>query len=108
MLMNPCTVGNQKTSDGGKSALKYGVSITDACINWEDTERVLSLLADAVKQRRKVLSANDHVQMVGVNGHIQVLSANGHAQALGVNGHAQTLEASDHAQALRPGLLASG
>jgi 3-deoxy-7-phosphoheptulonate synthase len=37
---------------GGKDALKYGVSITDACINWEDTEKVLAVLADSVKQRR--------------------------------------------------------
>lgn len=37
---------------GGKDALKYGVSITDACIGWEDTEDVLQVLADAVKQRR--------------------------------------------------------
>ncbi|PFH61131.1 hypothetical protein XA68_18138 [Ophiocordyceps unilateralis] len=50
--------GNQKISAEGKSGLRYGVSITDACINWEDTESVLHLLADAVKQRRKVLALN--------------------------------------------------
>ncbi|CAK9440344.1 uncharacterized protein LODBEIA_P44440 [Lodderomyces beijingensis] len=38
--------------EGGKDALKYGVSITDACIGWETTEEVLKMLADAVKQRR--------------------------------------------------------
>lgn len=42
----------------GKSALKYGVSITDACINWEDTESVLETLANAVKQRRSATGAN--------------------------------------------------
>ena len=36
----------------GKSGLKYGVSITDACIGWEDTESVLELLAKAVAERR--------------------------------------------------------
>jgi 3-deoxy-7-phosphoheptulonate synthase len=46
----------------GKSGLKYGVSITDACIDWAETETVLDTLADAVKQRRKVQGAN------GVNG----------------------------------------
>ncbi|OAQ72386.1 phospho-2-dehydro-3-deoxyheptonate aldolase [Pochonia chlamydosporia 170] len=52
--------GNQKVPPEGKSGLKYGVSITDACINWKDTESVLDLLADAVKQRRQVLGANGH------------------------------------------------
>lgn len=46
--------------DEGKSGLKYGVSITDACINWEDTEAVLDNLAEAVKQRRKALGVNGH------------------------------------------------
>lgn len=50
--------GNQKVPKEGKSGLKYGVSITDACINWEDTETVLAELADAVKQRQKATVAN--------------------------------------------------
>jgi 3-deoxy-7-phosphoheptulonate synthase len=33
-------------------ALEYGVSITDACIGWDDTEKVLATLADGVRQRR--------------------------------------------------------
>ncbi len=33
-------------------ALQPGVSITDACIGWDDTVPVLRQLADAVKQRR--------------------------------------------------------
>lgn len=36
----------------GKDALKYGISITDACISWEDTEKVLAELAEAVAARR--------------------------------------------------------
>jgi len=39
----------------GKAGLKYGVSITDACIGWDDTEPVLKQLAEAVAERRKVL-----------------------------------------------------
>lgn len=42
----------------GKAGLQYGVSITDACIGWQDTEAVLDLLAQAVKKRREVLSQN--------------------------------------------------
>ncbi len=34
------------------SPLKYGVSITDACISWQDTEPMLETLAQAVQQRR--------------------------------------------------------
>lgn len=37
---------------GGKDALKYGVSITDSCINWETTVTVLKELAEAVQKRR--------------------------------------------------------
>jgi 3-deoxy-7-phosphoheptulonate synthase len=32
--------------------LEYGVSITDACIGWGDTEQVLRDLAAAVRARR--------------------------------------------------------
>lgn len=38
--------------EGGKDALTYGLSITDACIGWEDTEKVLELLANSVKAKR--------------------------------------------------------
>jgi 3-deoxy-7-phosphoheptulonate synthase len=56
--------GNQKVPAEGKAGLKYGVSITDACISWEDTEVVLQDLAEAVVARRKLLGkveqANGH------------------------------------------------
>jgi 3-deoxy-7-phosphoheptulonate synthase len=42
----------------GKTSLKYGVSITDACINFSATEKVLEELAEAVKSRRKVSATN--------------------------------------------------
>ncbi|ODV62804.1 3-deoxy-7-phosphoheptulonate synthase ARO4 [Ascoidea rubescens DSM 1968] len=44
--------GNQKVPPEGKSKLKYGVSITDACVSWETTVDMLEELADAVKTRR--------------------------------------------------------
>jgi 3-deoxy-7-phosphoheptulonate synthase len=49
------TSGNQKVPKEGKAGLKYGVSITDACIGWEDTESVLEVLAKAVAQRREIV-----------------------------------------------------
>lgn len=39
-------------SEGGKDALKYGVSITDSCIDWTTTESVLDRLAASVRARR--------------------------------------------------------
>lgn len=42
----------------GKCGLKYGLSITDACIGWEDTVATLDTLAQAVKKRREVLGKN--------------------------------------------------
>ncbi|MEX3958351.1 3-deoxy-7-phosphoheptulonate synthase [Trinickia sp. EG282A] len=36
--------------------LRYGVSITDACLAWSQTEPVLDLLANAVRERRKAVS----------------------------------------------------
>ena len=62
--------GSQKVPPEGKAGLKYGVSITDACIGWEDTEKVMQTFAAAVKSRREKLSSKSN----GVNGH-----ANGHA-----------------------------
>ncbi|KAK2732008.1 Phospho-2-dehydro-3-deoxyheptonate aldolase amt16 [Myotisia sp. PD_48] len=50
--------GNQKVPPEGKAGLKYGVSITDACIGWEDTESVLEVLSNAVKARQTRSSAN--------------------------------------------------
>jgi 3-deoxy-7-phosphoheptulonate synthase len=42
MLESNLNEGNQKNS-GDLSTLKYGVSITDSCISWEDTEQLISL-----------------------------------------------------------------
>ena len=33
-------------------ALEYGVSVTDACIGWDDTQPLLEELAEAVRRRR--------------------------------------------------------
>lgn len=47
--------GSQEILKEGKTSLQYGVSITDDCIGWEDTELAL-MLARAVRQRRVVIS----------------------------------------------------
>lgn len=64
--------GNQKVPAEGPSALKKGVSITDACINWESTVDVLKMLAEAVRARRLLKQSQSN----GVNGHAEVNGAN--------------------------------
>lgn len=43
--------GNQKCD--GKTPLQYGVSITDACVDWDGTQAMLDTLAQGVRARRK-------------------------------------------------------
>ncbi|ANB12093.1 3-deoxy-7-phosphoheptulonate synthase ARO4 [Sugiyamaella lignohabitans] len=52
MIESHINEGKQSVGPEGKAGLKYGVSITDACVNWETTEVMLRELADAVKARR--------------------------------------------------------
>jgi len=55
MIESNINEGNQKTPPtGGLAALQKGVSITDACIHWDDTTTTLELLADAVRARRQI------------------------------------------------------
>ncbi|KAL4960281.1 3-deoxy-7-phosphoheptulonate synthase [Aspergillus stella-maris] len=57
MIESNINEGTQKVPAEGKAGLKYGVSITDACINWEDTESTLETLAKAVVARREKLAS---------------------------------------------------
>ena len=71
MIESNINEGSQKVPKEGKAGLKYGVSITDACIGWEDTETVLQELAEAVAIRRQKLGPVEKVDGIvnGVNGH---------------------------------------
>lgn len=60
MIESNIEEGNQKVPVEGLGALKKGVSITDACINWDATITVLEELADSVRARRAVNSTNGH------------------------------------------------
>ncbi len=54
MIESHLVEGRQDLVDGkGLEALVYGQSVTDACIGWEDSEKALFSLAEAVEQRRK-------------------------------------------------------
>ncbi|OOG50703.1 3-deoxy-7-phosphoheptulonate synthase [Polaromonas sp. C04] len=54
MVESHLVAGAQKFTPGKDrpQALEYGKSITDACLGWDDSLRVLELLSDAVKARR--------------------------------------------------------
>lgn len=50
MVESHLKAGRQDLKPG--CTLEYGQSITDGCIGWDDTERMLSMLAEAVRARR--------------------------------------------------------
>ena len=54
MIESHLKEGNQKLDESkGPEGLEYGVSITDACIAWEDTVKVLDGLREGVRARRR-------------------------------------------------------
>ncbi|KAI1468972.1 3-deoxy-7-phosphoheptulonate synthase [Daldinia caldariorum] len=53
MIESNINEGNQKVPPEGPSGLKKGISITDACIDWDSTVEVLEDLAAAVRARRE-------------------------------------------------------
>lgn len=55
MIESNVNAGRQEVPPEGPSGLKYGVSITDACVDWETTVGMLDKLNDAVCQRRTYL-----------------------------------------------------
>ena len=56
MIESHINEGRQDIPAEGPSGLKYGISITDACVNWEDTEKMLANLAEAVQKRRALVA----------------------------------------------------
>lgn len=52
MLESHLSEGRQDVPKEGRGGLKYGVSITDACIGWEDTKTVLATLANVFPLQR--------------------------------------------------------
>ena len=57
MVESHLNAGRQDITPG--KALEYGVSVTDACINWADTETLLNQLAGAVRERRLQATAQE-------------------------------------------------
>ena len=60
MIESNINEGNQKVPPEGPRGLKKGVSITDACIDWETTVQVLEDLAESVRVRRASKNAKSN------------------------------------------------
>jgi len=55
MIESHINGGRQDVPDEGPQGLKHGVSITDACVDWEATVAMLDQLNEAVEKRRIAL-----------------------------------------------------
>ena len=53
MIESNLVEGRQDIPASGPTGLKYGVSVTDACIAWNDTEACLERLREGVRGRRE-------------------------------------------------------
>ncbi|TFK74777.1 phospho-2-dehydro-3-deoxyheptonate aldolase [Pluteus cervinus] len=53
MIESNLVEGRQDIPPSGPAGLKYGQSVTDGCINWESTVRVLERLREGVRGRRE-------------------------------------------------------
>lgn len=58
MLESNLVEGRQDISASGPAGLKYGQSVTDACISWETTVPVLERLREGVRARRENIRNN--------------------------------------------------
>lgn len=53
MIESNLVEGRQDIPASGPANLKYGQSVTDACIDWESTVQVLERLREGVRTRRE-------------------------------------------------------
>jgi len=62
MLESNLVEGRQDIPVSGPAGLKYGQSVTDACISWEATVPVLERLRQGVRARRELVKNNSRSQ----------------------------------------------
>ncbi|KAL4073098.1 hypothetical protein V8B97DRAFT_1869096 [Scleroderma yunnanense] len=88
MLESNLVEGRQDIPSNGPAGLKYGQSVTDACLSWEMTVPALDRLRQGVQARRVLIarsltnyepltSSVNSVKLNGVNGTKQALEVNG-------------------------------
>lgn len=69
MIESNLVAGRQDIPPSGPAGLKYGVSVTDACIDWETTVTVLDRLREGVRGRREIVKRQARGEKVnGING----------------------------------------
>jgi 3-deoxy-7-phosphoheptulonate synthase len=55
MIESNLVEGRQDIPASGRAGLKYGQSVTDACIHWDATVIVLDRLREGVRGRRELV-----------------------------------------------------
>ena len=60
MIESNLVEGRQDIPASGPAGLKYGRSVTDACISWEQTVSVLERLRAGVRGRRELVNKRAH------------------------------------------------
>lgn len=60
MIESNLVEGRQDIPASGPQGLKYGQSVTDACISWETTIPVLERLREGVRGRRELIKQQLH------------------------------------------------
>ena len=58
MMESNLVEGRQDIPASGRNGLKYGQSVTDACLSWEDTVPALERLRQGVCARRAAVGKN--------------------------------------------------
>lgn len=93
MIESNLVEGKQDIPPSGRAGLKYGQSVTDACLSWEMTVPALDRLAEGVRARRKAVKSRAMgwgkpeapLAAAAVNGNGSAVNGNGEAK---VNGSA--------------------
>lgn len=58
MIESNLVEGRQDIPASGRAGMKYGQSVTDACISWAATVPALERLREGVRARRELVRAN--------------------------------------------------
>jgi 3-deoxy-7-phosphoheptulonate synthase len=87
MLESNLVEGRQDVPSSGPSGLKYGQSVTDACLSWEMTIPALDRLREAVRARRELVSQKAK-GLENLSNGVKELKLNGvNGKVNGINGH---------------------
>jgi len=86
MLESNLVEGRQDVPSSGPAGLKYGQSVTDACLSWDMTVPALERLREGVRARRELVSRKYKGLEILANG-VKELKLNDAGGIDVVNGH---------------------